>query len=106
MTPEHVRVWNSGDRLRRQYLRRYWPELADALDIASVAEDFGLAAEDARKIGTELHRQMEEFAKQTGSCDGCKAIKRMEEKLPPNDEDAAYHFQRAARHHRKECPNR
>lgn len=39
-------------------------------------------------------------------CDGCHNLRRMERSLPQNDEDAAYRFQRAARHHRKECPNR
>lgn len=39
-------------------------------------------------------------------CDGCHNIERMRKNLPKNDEDAAYHFQRAARYHRKECPNR
>lgn len=38
-------------------------------------------------------------------CDGCKTISRMRESVKPGDETALYEFQRAARHHRKECPN-
>jgi hypothetical protein len=39
-------------------------------------------------------------------CDGCKNIQRMQDALKPKDEGAYYEFERAAIHHRKECPNR
>lgn len=39
-------------------------------------------------------------------CDGCKSIDRMRENLTPKDETAHYEFQRAAKKHRRECPNR
>lgn len=39
-------------------------------------------------------------------CDGCKNIQRMADNLVPGDETTHYEFGRAARHHRKECPNR
>lgn len=42
----------------------------------------------------------------TEPCDGCHNIERMRKNLPQNDEDAAYRFKRALRHHRRECPNR
>lgn len=39
-------------------------------------------------------------------CDGCKTIERKREDLTPGDEEGYYDLQRAARHHRMECPNR
>jgi hypothetical protein len=39
-------------------------------------------------------------------CDGCKTVARLAAKVRPGNEDDYYEFKRAARHHRKECPNK
>lgn len=168
-------IWNAADKAKRDFMRRYWPELADALDSTSVHKDFAASEQihlyadteaalrpirSPEQVSAELHQAVEDFYKQQREemlarpvvkngearcpithgikrwpyvarcvldsthsfpydhidqhgeewrnepCEGCKNLQRMEETLPPNDETAAYHFKRAARHHRKECPNR
>lgn len=42
----------------------------------------------------------------TEPCDGCHNIRRMQQNLAPDDETAYHEFRRAARKHRRECPNR
>lgn len=105
-------VWIKGGASSRGIIERQWPELAEALDMLMITEH--LRAPDTSGINVEAGlREVlesagvpEEEIRRAIGCDGCRLIKRKQAALNPYDEDAHYQFQRAARQHRKECPNR
>ncbi len=102
-------IWIKGEAGSRDFIEREWPELAEALDMLMLSTYISEASKNIEAAMGDADAAIQDILKspeRNEKCDGCKSIERMRKALKPGDEDSHYQFERAARHHRKECPNK
>lgn len=114
-------LWIRGGAEKREEIERIWPELAEAIDMEMISNHLRLPdppldvraglKEVFERGGIDMTaKDIDDLLNKVGpksgeSCDGCRTIDRAKLRIKPGDETGAYELQRAARHHRKECPN-
>ena len=110
-----VKVWLQADSGRRELLRRDWPDLAGCLDAVTWRPTDEMLMGSIPLPEIDVKAGLRDVLQRAGvpedmikkmTCDGCRTIERLRAGVPLHDEEAYYQFQRAERHHRRECPNR